>query len=209
MQLLVFLAQRQIRKLGSVHTENTHGRVFPDEFIGVFFAGLDLLVGQISVKVDGHDVFRHVKANVFHAEQHVIGMRKQVFARVLLGVFQTLCGIHLERDDFAHSKRLFCSVQHRAVRFKAVRDRHKALHRVVNRADVAQLPAALREKRCAVGLQVITAVFTWCTAYNARGAFERFRRGEIYFFAAHLCTPFVKRGAAAAAPRPFLFDITV
>ena len=33
---------------------------------------------------------------------HVIGMRKQVFARVLLGVFQTLCGIHFERDDFAH-----------------------------------------------------------------------------------------------------------
>ena len=44
MQLLVFLAQWQIRKLRSVHIENTHRRVFPDEFIGVFFASLDLLI---------------------------------------------------------------------------------------------------------------------------------------------------------------------
>ena len=43
-QLLIFLAQRQIRKLGSVHIKNTHGRVFPNEFICVFFAGLDLLI---------------------------------------------------------------------------------------------------------------------------------------------------------------------
>ena len=114
------------------------------------------------------DVSRHVKADVFRAEQHVIGMRKQVFARVLLGVFQTLCGIHFERDDFAHRKRLSCAVQHRAVRFKAVRDRHKALHRVVNRTDVAQLPAAFRKKRCAVSLKVIARHFLFGVQLTTR-----------------------------------------
>ena len=154
-----------VGKLGKgfpIRPEHLHGQIRPDGLVGLQLQGLELLVGEEAVEVDGHGVAPHVKAHVVQAIVGEDQSRDDVLAAVLLHEREAPVIVEDAGDRGAHRQRLFQIVDDFPVHGMDVGDGH-----AVQRALIAGLAAALGVEGRAVEHHVV-AVLACLTGEHLR-----------------------------------------